>query len=163
MRQQQGMILLTTVIISGVIAWLVMANMRSLQSAFKVSNTLQQKQYHYYELQKQFKDFLTSKPWQNTSCILQTTPEFSYPFFSGSPLVCVWDDNRYVIYDGGKICYLLKDKKQAAHIFHILFANTDEHYPSKIQATYVLAKLTQSCQSQTSNNLNDGIISLQVY
>ena len=82
--RQRGMILLVTLIITGVISMLVLANMRSQQLATKVSHLTRMQQDAHYALLANHQHLIDSYPWLTEKCVQQSSPKFSYPLEEAS-------------------------------------------------------------------------------
>lgn len=157
---QCGMTLVITMIMTSVIAMLVMANLRSQQLANKISNIFQEQQLDYYELQKNLKDFLSTKPWLNNACVQQTSPAFSYPVFSKDNTTCVWQNYQYVLFEGGDECCLFSDS-QSAKIYYVYFTGRKNSFDRGFSASIIVRDRQHLCQCQNTLNVDEGLLSIQ--
>ena len=160
MHVERGMTLVITLIFTSVIAMLVMANLHSQQLGIKISNIFQEQQANDYELQKNLKNFLLTRPWLNTDCIQKTKPNASYPVFSNEVTACVWQNYEYVLFEGGSECCFFSDG-QSAKIYYVYFSQRKSSLDGGISASIIVRDLKNICQCQTMLNADEGLLSMQ--
>lgn len=161
MKKEQGMTLLLTLVFSGLISYLVIANLQSQQMAIKVLTVLQAQRQASFELKTQFKQLFLSKSWLQAHCIQQSIPKYAYPSFSINEPMCHWQTFSYVIYDGGEHCCLLDDIT-SAHIYYFLFLKSEQQANSVIKASAIIRSDRQSCSCQNSSGIKEGLMTLQI-